>query len=40
MVDTSNVAHGTLDGMLFRDLSMDATISDGEDNLVVDIDLE
>ena len=40
MVDTSNVAHGTLDGMRLRDLSMDAMMSDGEDNLVIDVDLE
>ena len=40
MVDTSNVAQGTLDGKWFRDLSVDATTSDGEDNLVVNIDLK
>ena len=29
-----------MDGMRLRDLSMDAMMSDGEDNLVIDVDLE
>ena len=40
MMDSSNVAQGTLDGMRLQDLSMDAAISDGEDGLVIDVDLK
>ena len=40
MIDSSNVAQGTLDGMRLQDLSMDAAISHGSDNLVIDVDIE
>ena len=40
MVDSSNLAQGTLEGMRLQDLSMDAMISDGEDNHVINVNLE
>ena len=40
MVDSSNLAQGTLEGMRLQDLSMDAMISDGKDNHVINVNLE
>ena len=40
MVYPSNVAQGTLDVIQLQDLSMDAMASDGEDNLVIDVNME
>ena len=40
MVDSSNVAQRTPDVILLQDLSMGAMVSGGEDNLVIDFNLE